>query len=207
MTDVKICGLTNRDDALAALDLGADYLGFVVCERSPRHVGPTALRRLLEKESALHHAVGVFVNRPRAEVEQLVADCGLVAAQLHGDEEVEAFAGSAAPLWRAVKFADGLWLPDPDAWTVERLVVDAAVPGAYGGTGTVADWDAAAELAGRRAVMLSGGLTPRNVATAVRQVRPRGVDVSSGVEASPGRKDRAAVAAFIRAARAADADY
>lgn len=105
------------------------------------------------------------------------------------------------PVWRAVKRVAAAWAPVPAQWPAARYLVDAAVAGQYGGTGQVADWAAAAELARAHAVMLAGGLTPENVAEAVRAVQPLGVDVVSGVEREPGRKDHARMAAFIRAAR------
>ncbi|MCE9613020.1 MAG: phosphoribosylanthranilate isomerase [Lentisphaerae bacterium] len=201
--DIKICGLTTRDDARAALEAGADYVGFVVYPKSPRHVSPTALRHLLEREGGITRAVGVFVNMTARDVATVADDCGLVAVQVHGDEDAAGFAGLARPVWRAVHLRSGTWQPAPEQWPAARYVVDATVPGQYGGTGVQADWDEAARLARARTIMLSGGLTPENVAGAIRRVRPTGVDVSSGVELSPGRKDHAKVAAFIQAARAA----
>jgi phosphoribosylanthranilate isomerase len=193
--------MTNAEDARAALALGADYVGFVLYAGSKRHVTPTTLRRLVETTPALTGVVGVFVNMPRREVEQVAADCGLVAVQLHGDEPAEDFAEMPVPVWRAVKRVGAAWVPAPASWPAPRYLVDAAVPGQYGGTGQVADWPAAAELARAHPVMLAGGLTPENVAEAVRAVQPLGVDVVSGVEKEPGRKDHARMAAFIRAAR------
>lgn len=201
--DVKICGMTNRDDAMAALEAGADYVGFIVYEKSLRGIRASALRRLLEKHGEITGAVGVFVNMPAAEVASIAADCGLAAVQIHGDEAPAGFEGGAVPVWRAVRQRDGQWAPVPDAWPAERYVVDATVPGQYGGTGIKADWDAAAKLAETQRIMLSGGLTPAEVAEAVRRVRPLGVDVASGVEREPGKKDRRAVADFIRAAKSA----
>lgn len=199
--EIKICGMTNAEDARAALELGADYVGFVLYAGSKRHVTPTALRRLVEATPALTGVVGVFVNMPRREVEQVAKDCGLKAVQLHGDEAVAEFASMPVPVWRAVKRVGATWVPAPAHWPAPRYLVDAAVPGQYGGTGQVADWPAAAEMARAHPVMLAGGLTPENVAEAVRVVQPLGVDVVSGVEREPGRKDHARMAAFIRAAR------
>ena len=200
--EIKICGMTNADDVRAALDLGADYVGFVLYAKSPRGVTAGAMRRILDQVAGVR-AVGVFVNTPADEVAQVADDCGLHAVQLHGDELPSAARSGARRVWRAVRFSNGAWQPDPAAWAVERFVVDAAVSGQYGGTGVRADWAAAAALASRVPVMLSGGLRPDNVAEAIARVRPLGVDVASGVEREPGRKDPAAVAAFIRAARAA----
>jgi len=201
ITEVKICGMTRAGDVAAALEAGADYVGLVFYPKSPRAVTPEAARRILDEQTAPCRAVGVFVNESPAEVERIVRACGLYAAQLHGDEAPEAFADFPLRLWRAVWPGSGTRRIDPDAWRAERYVVDAAVPGLYGGSGVEADWAAAAALAAGRPVMLAGGLTPDNVAAAVAAVRPRGVDVSGGVEAAPGRKDHAAVRAFIAQAK------
>jgi len=201
--EIKICGLTNRDDAAAALGAGADYLGFVLYAESPRGIRATQLRRILDKAGEIRNAVGVFVNRPRAEVLKIAEDCGLCAVQIHGDEAAEEFKDMPLPVWRALRLKGGECIPEPSAWPAERYVADASAPGLYGGTGLKTDWTAAAALARSRKVMLAGGLTPENVADAVRTVRPAGVDVAGGVEQLPGRKDRRKIEAFIRAARSA----
>ncbi len=203
MFSIKICGLTTFDDALAALEAGADYLGFVTYMKSPRGIDATVLRAICEKLPAGARKVGVFINAARAAVETVACDCGLTVVQLHGDEASGEFQGMPLPLWRAVRLSDGLCRPPPDNWPAEYYVVDAAPAGVYGGTGQTADWSAAAEFARRHAMLLAGGLTPENVAEAVSAVRPAGVDVASGVEAAPGRKDRTRVRSFIEHARAA----
>lgn len=201
--EVKICGLTNRDDAVAALDLGADYLGFILYSGSPRGITAADLMRVLERVQGARKAIGVFVNELRANVEKIAGECGLYAVQLHGDEEPGEFADMPVPIWRAVRLRDGVYKPVPEAWQAARYVIDAAVPGLYGGTGVSADWDVASEFAGRHPVMLAGGLTPGNVADAVRIVKPLGVDVAGGVEAEPGKKDHVKLKQFIEAARQA----
>lgn len=200
--EVKICGLTNVDDVRAAVDCGADYLGFVLYGKSPRGVSAAGLAGILEQEPLTGKAVGVFVNESRAEVERIATDCGLCAVQIHGDEEPTDFIDMPVPVWRAVRLSDG---PGPalGIWQAERYVVDAATPGLYGGSGIQADWDAAAKLAQRCPMMLAGGLTPDNVVDAVRIVNPLGVDVASGVESEPGKKDHKKLEAFIRNARSA----
>ncbi|MBM4143878.1 MAG: phosphoribosylanthranilate isomerase [Lentisphaerae bacterium] len=200
--EVKICGLTNQADARHALACGADYLGFVLYAGSPRGITPGAMRRILDGLGGTARAVAVFVNENAAVVRKVAEDCGLYAAQTHGDEDPAEFAALPVPVWRAVRMENGVWRPDPGAWPAERYLVDASVPGAYGGTGVAADWDAAARLARSAPLMLAGGLTPENVAEAVRLVRPLGVDVVSGVEASPGRKDPVKVRRFISEAKA-----
>ena len=201
--EVKICGLTRREDLLAALEFGADYVGFVLYEGSPRCIAPRTLSSLLEQVDSQVRAVGVFVNRSRSEVEKIAGDCGLFAVQIHGMEKAGEFDGCSVPVWRAVRVHRGHWVPVPGVWRAERYVVDATVPGHYGGTGVLADWTHAETLAKAHPCMLSGGLTPENVAEAISCVRPLGVDVASGVEASPGVKDHARLEAFIRNARRA----
>lgn len=201
--DIKICGLTNLDDARAAQEAGADYLGFVLYRRSPRCITPQLLRKLLARLAGPPGTVGVFVNETRERALAIARDCGLAIVQLHGDEPAEDWPPMTAPVWRAVRVRDGAVSPAPGRWPAERYVLDAAAAGQYGGSGTRADWDLAAGLARRYPVMLAGGLTPDNVAEAIRQVRPRGVDVASGVEQEAGKKDRRKLKAFIRAARQA----
>ncbi len=199
--EIKICGMTSVEDARAALALEVDYLGFIFYPKSPRAVSAEQVKQILGELDAPCKAVGVFVNAPREEVEAAVDACGLYAAQIHGDESPDEFAGSALRLWRALKMMPGGPAPDPEAWAAERYVVDAAVPGAYGGTGVTADWEAAREVARQRPVLLAGGLTPENVVEAIRAVMPRGVDVSSGVELRPGVKDHGRMKEFVMRAR------
>jgi phosphoribosylanthranilate isomerase len=207
VVEVKICGITRLDDARGALDAGADYVGFVLYSGSPRGIGFRRLRAIADRLPARCRAVGVFVNEPRGTVERVAADCGLYAVQLHGDERPEDFACLTVRVWRVVRLGRGPSARAPaEGWRVERFGVDAAVAGRYGGTGTAADWRAAAAFAARRPAMLAGGLTPRNVARAVRAVRPLGVDTASGVESAPGRKNLAKVRRFVAAAKEAAAD-
>lgn len=215
---VKICGLTNLDDAEAAVEAGADLLGFILYEKSPRYVDPrTAASIVGALKSAAHAAshplplcVGVFVNPSMEQAVKVLNHCGLDLAQLHGEESPEflAASGIAGRSFKAVRprsldeaemdaarFAALSPAAGPD------LLVDAYHPALRGGAGEVGDWRLAAGLASRYRLLLAGGLTPSNVAEAVRQVRPWGVDVASGVESAPGRKDHAALRAFIATAK------
>ncbi|MEI6150672.1 MAG: phosphoribosylanthranilate isomerase [bacterium] len=203
MLTIKICGLTTLDDARFAVEQGATYLGFVLYRQSPRCVTPKHLRRIVSKLPRGVRAVGVFVNEDPETVRQVVEDCGLFAIQLHGDESPEKFAGMPVPLWRAVRWVEGQWVPNPALWSPELFVMDAA-SAAYGGSGLALDWNVAAGFAAQHRALLAGGLTPENVAEAIEKVRPVGVDVSSGVEVSPGRKDHRKILEFIHAARKAD---
>jgi phosphoribosylanthranilate isomerase len=208
---VKICGLTDLDDALAAAEAGAGLLGFNFYPRSPRYISPQACSRITGRLAARGlrvQAVGVFVNAGRAEIEAIAGDCGLDLLQLHGDESPELLVELGPRAFKAIRpasAADAEALLAHYGQRADRpaLLIDAARPGAYGGTGATGDWRLAAAIAQARPVLLAGGLKPDNVAEAIAQVRPWGVDVASGVEDSPGRKDRRQVAAFIAAARQA----
>jgi len=199
--EVKICGLTNADDARCALDSGADYLGFVLYPDSPRGISAQKMLEILDELEQPVKAVGVFVNEDREFVQTVADDAGLFAAQIHGDEDAAMFEDMPLPLWRAVRIEEGVCRPDPAEWQAVRYVVDAAVPGLYGGTGIAADWGAAARMAESLPLMLAGGLTPENVAEAIRTVRPLGVDTAGGVEREPGQKDRDKVRKFVEAAK------
>ena len=202
--EVKICGLTNVEDARVALEAGADYLGFVVYDKSPRGVTADRMAEILAELGEGVRAVGVFVNESASKVDAIVRRCRLHAAQIHGDEAPSSFSAFSHCVWRAVWIQDGVALPPPTGWAADRYVIDAAVPGLYGGSGVKADWDVASTLADKYPVMLAGGLGPDNVADAVRCVKPMGVDVSSGVESEPGRKEHEAVRAFVEAAKSAE---
>ena len=205
---IKICGLTNLDDALAALDAGADYLGFNFYPKSPRCITPEACRRIraeLARRGATATTVGVFVNAPTAEVAMMLETCTLDLAQLHGDERPEHLTRLWGRAFKVVRSPAALTGAELQALTVfgpsqPAFLVDAMAPNLYGGTGRLADWQAAARLAARYAIFLAGGLNPVNVAAAIEQVKPWGVDVASGVEAEPGKKDHAKIKAFVAAA-------
>jgi phosphoribosylanthranilate isomerase len=208
MTFVKICGLQTIEHALAAVDAGADMLGLVFAA-SRRQVSPEQAALIVEAIRATPHArrvttVGLFVNEAPERMLTIARQCGLAALQLSGDEASE-IAGQlpGITLLKAIRLdgapSEAGWLDANQAPDV-RLLVDAHVPGSYGGAGVLADWSRAAELARRRLIVLAGGLTPENVGAAIRQVHPWGLDVSSGVETN-GVKDAAKIRAFVAAAR------
>jgi phosphoribosylanthranilate isomerase len=207
---VKICGITNVEDALAAIEAGADALGFVFHRDSPRHVEPETVRQIIHEVPPLVLTVGVFVNAEQKVVRDVMDRCGLALAQLHGDETAAYCETLGRPVLKAVRLQsrdDFLRLSELlGRARVRGLVVDAVSTRAYGGTGTLADWTLAAEAAKVGPVLLAGGLTPENVTDAIRIVRPYGVDVSSGVESRPGKKDPPKVKAFIAAAKLASTD-
>jgi len=206
MVRVKVCGITTIEDASHAAACGADALGFVFFAKSPRCVSPEAARGIIAELPPFVSAVGLFVNEDPERIRQVADFCGLDVIQLHGDEAPADCAFPPRRVVKALRVRDAASLAGDEAFSVSALLLDAWVAGVYGGTGESFSWDLAAEVARRRPVILAGGLTPANVAEAVRQVRPYAVDVSSGVEAAPGRKDPAKVEAFIRNAKAVTGD-
>jgi phosphoribosylanthranilate isomerase len=206
-TRVKICGLTRFEDAELAVQLGADAIGFVFWSGSPRAVTPDAVREIVRHLPAFPVRVGVFVNASPHEVARAAEIARLDAVQLHGDEDVHHFLDLAPRLIKAVDVGSESAL-DAAQRLPERVVtlVDAVDPARRGGTGTVADWTSAARLARRRPVMLAGGLTDENVGQAVVAVRPWAVDVSSGVEWTPGLKSPDRMRAFFARMREANAE-
>jgi phosphoribosylanthranilate isomerase len=212
---VKICGLTTVDEAVACAELGADWIGLNFHPRSPRYIPPDVAAEIVAALPRSTAAVGVFVDRPAIEVAELADRLGLRIVQLHGREPPEDL-----PLVDRFQIVRAFRLGGPAAWEgvmdylvraealgrrPDAVLIDAYLPGQPGGTGAAI----AEDLLDHRPtcplprLILAGGLTPRNVAERIARVRPWMVDVASGVESAPGRKDRTAVAAFIRAARAA----
>ncbi|PLX84814.1 MAG: phosphoribosylanthranilate isomerase [Desulfuromonas sp.] len=198
---VKICGITNIDDALHACACGADALGFVFYGQSPRCVSPVQTRSIVAALPPFVTTVGLFVNETPQIIRTIAADCGLDVIQLHGDEEPDECDFTPLRVIKALRVKDASSLVDQAAFETSALLLDAWVKDAYGGTGHTFNWQLAAEVANQRPVILAGGLTPDNVTEAVRQVRPYGVDVSSGVEEVPGRKDSGLVRQFIQKAK------
>ena len=196
---VKICGVTRADDALAAVDAGASAIGFVFWPDSPRYVDPYRARAIRAALPPFVTAVGVFVNQPVEYVSGVASLVRLGAVQLHGDETPQYASLLSAPIVKALPLTT-LGESDLAAWPDETMVLlDVQDPVKRGGTGRTIDWDAAATISARRRIVLAGGLTPDNVADAVARVRPFGIDVSSGVEASPGIKDHRRVRALFEA--------
>src|SRR5215217_541473 len=202
MTKIKICGIKTITDALAAMEAGVDLIGFNFYPKSPRYIDVGRCRDIMSVMRKYGHImyVGVFVNVQTEAICATLDTLGLSLAQLHGDETPEmlhALDGKAFKAFRGVpEQVDGLARAAAPA-----LLVDASVKGAYGGTGVTADWNSAAELAKKYPLLLAGGLTPENVAEAVRRVKPWGVDVASGVESTPGVKDASKMKAFVKVLR------
>ncbi|MGE5224840.1 MAG: phosphoribosylanthranilate isomerase [Omnitrophica WOR_2 bacterium] len=206
---VKICGLTSLEDTLAAAGAGADMLGFNFFPKSPRFISTQECRKwvsALKAAGAPVTTVGVFVNEAPERIVAILDECGLDLAQLSGDEppghlEFLGERGFKALRLRLAGEAGTVFDRYPTRKQAPAWLVDAYAPGQFGGTGQMADWTLASSIASRYPVLLAGGLTPENVSDALRQVNPWGVDVASGVESSPGKKDQGRVIAFIEAVR------
>jgi phosphoribosylanthranilate isomerase len=200
---VKICGISSVEDAQMAIAAGADLLGFVFYEKSPRRVTLEQAAAIARTVPPYVVRVGLFVNASEAEVSEAVSACGLQLLQFHGDEPPEYCVQFGAMSMKAFRVKDATTIQSLPEYPTDAWLLDAFVPGQQGGTGHTFNWDLAIEAVKLgKPVFLAGGLTPENVGEAVRRVRPFGVDVSSGVESAPGKKDPAKVKAFIQAAKA-----
>lgn len=194
---VKICGITRIEDALAAVAAGADALGFVFYAQSPRAVEPEQAAGIIRRLPPFVTTVGLFVNEARTRIEEVTRYCGLDMVQLHGDESPEECRIPGRRVVKALRVRDAESLKAAGRYDVAGLLLDAWSGEVYGGSGQTFDWTLLRNFASRRPVILAGGLTPDNVGEAIRSVRPFAVDVSSGVEAAPGRKDPRKIRAFI----------
>jgi len=204
MTKIKICGIKTVKDALAAMEVGADLIGFNFYPKSPRYIDVGICRDIMSVMRKYGHVtyVGVFVNSSVEEVQATIDTCGLSFAQLHGDETPEMLNALNSKAFKAFRGVADMEIDKRMIAIGEpAFLVDAAVKGVYGGSGVTADWSAAAELAKKYPLLLAGGLTPENVADAVGRVKPWGVDVASGVESEPGKKDAAKMSAFVKAVK------
>lgn len=205
MTRVKICGITNLEDALAACDAGADALGFVFAPEARarnRYIEPDAAQQIVEQLPPFITTVAVCVNEPIERLAHLLTfiDC----VQFAGEEDADIVAAMAHLAIKTFRAGPDFDPEDLHRFPCRACLLDACVPGAHGGTGQTCDWDAArAAVATGKPIILAGGLTPENVADAVRAVRPFAVDTSGGVEAAPGKKDHERIRRFIENAKAA----
>lgn len=204
MVQVKICGITSLEDAHTAVDCGADALGFVFYPPSPRYVTPEQAAQIIRALPPFVTTVGLFVDVTCDVVNETVARCGLDRVQLHGRETPEFCRQITRPVIKAIRIKNAESLTHVPDYKVSAYLLDAYVEGALpGGTGTSFSWELAARAKPHGPVILAGGLTPENIAVAIAQVRPYGVDVNSGVERVPGVKDHRKVRQFIARAKAA----
>jgi phosphoribosylanthranilate isomerase len=217
MTWVKICGITNLEDALVAVDAGADAVGFVFYEKSPRMIDVETVREITEKLPESVERVGVFVNEQEGRICAIADEAGITSVQMHGDNEDPHVADLVVQRRPKLKIVPAISMlhPNPLGWAmtwhpdvVQAFLLDSGTPSRPGGTGEVFSWrdsvPALGEIKKLGNVIAAGGLTDENVGDAMRILKPWGVDVASGVEARPGKKDPEKVRAFVRAVRESD---
>jgi phosphoribosylanthranilate isomerase len=203
---VKICGITNWTDARRAVDAGADFLGFNFYRKSPRYVAPGRARKIVRRLPKRVAAVGVFVNEREEKILRIARAVGLDYLQLHGDETPESASRLARffPVIKAARVGNGFHPALLAKFRrVRAVLLDGFKPGIHGGTGKTFDWKIAQSVGSHRRIFVAGGLAPENVARAVRVARPYAVDVCSGVESRPGKKDPAKLDALMRAVHSA----
>jgi phosphoribosylanthranilate isomerase len=201
---IKICGITDAADARLCVGCGVDALGFIFVERTPRYITPDAAARIVATLPPFVTPVGVFWDHAPGHVKAVAEQCGLGALQFHGEEPPEDLRGYRLPVIKTLKVAAGADLDGMAGYRVAAFLLDSPSRWSEGEARPPIPWELAAAAARRHPVLLSAGLTPDNVADAVRRVRPYGVDVNSGVEARPGRKDEARVRRFVAAVREAE---
>lgn len=200
MTAIKICGVTSLDDAERALALGVDAIGVNFWSASKRRCELDVARAIAERAAGRARVVAVFVDATYQEIARVRSETGIAWAQLHGDEPIALARACLPHVVRVVRDEASA----REAPGIEVLLDAPALRGAPGGTGRLADWVLARRIARSRSLWLAGGLTPENVARAIAEVRPMGVDVASGIERAPGVKDAARMEAFVRAVRGAE---
>jgi phosphoribosylanthranilate isomerase len=205
MVKVKICGITNISDANIAVECGADALGFIFCTKSQRYVVPERAKEIIEKLPRDIIRVGVFVNHEIQEVKEIAKFCGLNLIQLHGDESpdyCDQFPISS--LIKAVSCQAEEDIQKLRNYPVRAILVDTCEPGCYGGTGKISDWSLAIKVKETHPLILAGGLNKENIREAIEMVRPQAVDINSGVEISPGKKDPSKIREIIKIVRQTD---
>lgn len=204
-TRVKICGITSVADGLAAAEAGADMIGLMFYDQSPRYITSAQAVEISRALPPMVLRVGVFVNPDEEQVIRAIGECGLSLLQFHGEETSEFCTQFGLMSIKAQRMRDTESLKSLENFNTDAWLLDTYSRGALGGTGETFNWDLAVEAQKLgKPIFLAGGLTPENVADAVRKVRPFAVDVSSGVESAPGKKDAAKVRAFIQAVRSVD---
>jgi phosphoribosylanthranilate isomerase len=202
MTQVKICGMTNIDDARVAVEAGVDMIGLIFYPPSPRYVTPAQARVIVASLPASVPAIGVFVNEDVETVARIARDSGVQMVQLHGEETPELCQQLSWPVVKTFRFTAQVQPEMMRQYAVAAYLIEGFHADLYGGGGVRADWQRVATLHQYGRIMLAGGLTPENVRESIRVVQPYAVDVCSGVEASPGRKDWARIRAFVQCAKA-----
>ncbi|MBP1727668.1 MAG: trpF [Deltaproteobacteria bacterium] len=201
MVKVKICGITSLDDARMAVDAGADALGFVFYDKSPRYINPVAAAKIIAKLPPFVQTVGLFVNEEVEQVNWTADFCGLDVVQLHGDESPEDCLEVKRRAIKVFRIQNIVSIEPLKKYQVSGYLLDAWCPDCYGGTGKTFNWEVAAAARQYGRIILAGGLSADNVVEALQAVQPYAVDVSSGVESAPGKKDAEKVKMFIKRAK------
>lgn len=204
MVKIKICGITNLDDALAAAELGADALGFNFFRESPRFIEPEKAGEIIYQLPPFVTAVGVFVNETEERVREIQSKSGVHVLQFHGDEPPEFCERFQGKIIKAIRVKNRESVHGAVHYKVSAILLDGYKKGRWGGTGKTFDWDLVRETVALKRVILSGGLTPENVSAAIKAVKPYAVDIASGVEKEKGIKDYEKMKRFILEARKAD---
>lgn len=207
MTQVKVCGITNEEDALCAAKLGAAALGFIFYPSSPRNINPEDARKIVSVLPDELVRVGVFVNEKAAEIKRVMKYCGLDTIQLHGDE-TPAYCRqfSTYRVIKAVELKKDDDFNHASSYDVAAILVDSRHAGLYGGTGKKANWELACRIKNKKPLILSGGLNEDNITQAIKDVAPHALDINSGVELKPGKKDHAKMARIFDIIRHADVE-
>lgn len=203
MSKIKICGMTNTDDAQVAVEAGADMIGLIFYPPSPRYVTPQQARCIVQALPESCRAVGVFVNEDIETISKIVDESGVQFVQLHGTESPGLCRRLQWPVFKTFRFTSDIRPEMMRDYQVKAFLIEGFHADFYGGSGTQANWRQTAALHKYGRIILAGGLTAHNVAEAIRIVQPYAVDVCSGVESEPGKKDWVQVRAFIAAAKAA----
>jgi phosphoribosylanthranilate isomerase len=198
MTRVKVCGITTVGDALRAADQGADALGFIFYPKSPRYIPPPEAAEIIGGLPPFVASVGVFVDCPSGEIDSIAAACSLTAVQLHGSETPEFCDRFPMKVIKGFRVRDARLPPEIDRYRTDAILLDAFVEGSPGGTGKTFSWQIAREAKKFGRVILAGGLNCENVRNAIETVQPYAVDVSSGIETAPGKKDPVRLAEFLK---------
>jgi phosphoribosylanthranilate isomerase len=205
VTQVKICGITNKEDALCVAKCGAAALGFIFYPPSPRYIKPEDARNIISALPNEIVKVGVFVNEKNEEIKRVMEYCALDMIQLHGDESPEYCRDfPSAQVIKAVELKNEADFVYAKSYHVGAILVDSRHAGLYGGTGKKANWDLACRIKEKKPLILSGGINKDNVSQALKEVAPHALDINSGVESEPGRKDHAKLAQIFEIIRQAD---
>ncbi|MBN1398331.1 MAG: phosphoribosylanthranilate isomerase [Bacteroidetes bacterium] len=187
---IKICGITNNDDALMAAELGADALGFIFVKKSPRYINPYDAQKIIKLLPPFITPVGVVADVSNEEISDLIKITGIRCLQLHGSEVPDFCADLSVPAYKSFRVNNGFDLQVLLNYRVPAYLLDTYVEGTMGGTGRTFDWDIAVKAKSFGKIILAGGLTPENIAEAIKKVQPYAVDLNSGVESAPGKKDK-----------------